>query len=310
MESGSAASVRSMLSCICARWSAWTLDVRSRSAVASLGDLTPVAASSECRAVADIREAILLVSAAMSELAGNLVAARADAATRRDALLAAGSDTLTVEAAYAELIAAIDRAGALKTAAFETELLGLDSTLEAAERELAAVASAASSLPDEELLRENEGMLSRLDSLFATLRDSPRGPVEESTLLLTEEPPTACSLGALVVQLAAPDRVTVCLPVARRVRPGTTIDVRVDLPDSVPIAMLDAARGVLISRCTMHASLQPPGCPCALLAPSVCLSARGIMFSLAVNAETPPDSLVTIESLAVARVLWGRFLTQ
>jgi len=150
MELVSAASARSRLSYICAHLPAWSLDVPSL--IESLGDSTPVAASSECRAVADIREAILLVSAAMSELAGNLVAARADAATRRDALLAAGSDALTIEAAYAELIAAIDRAGALKTAAFETELLGLDSTLEAAERELAAVASAASSLPDEEAI--------------------------------------------------------------------------------------------------------------------------------------------------------------
>lgn len=259
------------------------------------------------RAVSDLRSVTVAVSDALVELQANAITALGDAAALRDAALAGGAED--AQAAYDALAANIESALRSKTAALEAELVACDANLERTEAELADVASAASTAPDGDLAESAaSALLARLDRLFFSLRDFPRGPVEEPTLSVVSLPPGALCLqvprplGCLLLQHAPPEALTVRLPPLRRIKPGSRVDFDLLLPASTHSP--DAAVASLVQRTAARASLRLPSGPAVPLSPLLRRTAGatgGITVSFVVPADAPVGSTVFVESLSVAR---------
>lgn len=278
-------------------------------------------------AITEMRSVAVAIQTTLSELRGNAVSAISDASALRDAAIASGSDSATINAAYAALVSEVERVEAGKAAALEAELVEEDALLERAESVLGAVASAARSLSAEGLKAERAALFAQLDELFDALRASPRGPVEEPTLLVVAPPEAlatgdcnsaACEprLAMLITRHVAAAELTMVLPRRRHARPDSAITVLLLLPQSSHSDIREGgsfgltpslAQASLMQRVDARATLSLSGSMNVAIAPrfapyeETTSGRRGVSVAFVIPADTPIGSRVRIESVSVAR---------
>lgn len=271
-------------------------------------------------AITEIRGVAVSIQEALSELRGNALTALAAASALRDSAIAADRDPATMDVAFAALASEVERAEAQKTAALEAELVVEDALLERAERVFGVVTTAARNASADELVAERPALLAQLDALFDALRSSPRGPVEEPTLLVVPLPTypapgdggsDAASdprLAMLVTRHVTAAELTLVLPRHRHVRPDSSVDVLLLLPLGVAPSLAQAS---LMQRVDAQATLLLSDALPVALAPRFSLytgttsDCSGVVVSFWVPVGTPVGSRVRIESVSVARELVG-----
>ena len=265
------------------------------------------------KATSDLRAAVLGITGAVDDVKGNAEAAYERLSALRDSALSSGKDRDEVALAYDAFVAEIERVAMRKTTVLEAELVAMDAVLEHTETELAAVAREAADLPDADLTTAAPLLQGRLCTLFEALHRTPRGPVEESTLIVLPSRPgpdlTAAGLGCLLSELAPLESLSLLLPVSRRIRPGDTASITVrilprpECGDALDLgAMADA---VLLSRTSARANLiLPDGSKQSQLIfviertqPVGALAAARVCF--AIPPDAPLGSTVVIETIAV-----------